>query len=1030
MERDVVYSFDKKSHIGIVLGEIQTNFNMSFVIDGTKDSCSMILWSKVDTQIEPYTIIYHKKTSTWWVVQHDKVERRQADNGFIYIHEIQLLGAIELFNARDLTDCAFNDKTYTINDFLKRLIKLSNLESFTDYNSNEPNEVVITSEILDTSKVVEFIKTFENYTLLSAIREFLDAYNSCAKLSFGCQELSDGTLYLYEIELEVLTKTGDRTLTSHNISHFDDVRETRTLDKESFGSCVVSNAENVISSLSKTFPTVGTIRPVATEYLLKAENAQIRLPSKVYKANWLKMCYVRFLVNVDYVDTSLGDDASYSGNLRVNPFDDNSIDTFLDNIKNTYVNVYINTNPSLAQDLDEDFEQNRARIKEEIRKAATVTLYEGTQIEPVSTSEQVIQAGTAPYVVYADYYAKNVGSRPFLLVDKKTKELLKDKWTGISWEKGSNIIDGFDGFEPVPNSGRNAYITIRNLKYTDLLVDDALPDVGQENFTPYEFYSFHHNYSGPGANFMQLQIRLSTTSYHPGFRDDIQWIVNYIPMSDIKIKVDNTRDRNDIQLFNQNGKITDNYALSKLLHSYANEISSDTITKYKCYKKLMDVPSVGSFVIDGNKTYVINNVSLTFTQNEYDATHFGYFIEGEFTMSQYCSTKSLMVNPNTNIRDYGIPQNYNVKRKQLYRDFYELNYAADSNANYNTPYIPTENIFHYTHTPNATNNYIAVMRMHYQRTINSNYYCYYQLETTRYNLDKMFYVILDFQDNNIIGYGAMNVWSGFVISGIFQGLTDTLVTPISYTDSKGQVKDIDIKLCTNEQITTVYGAYIEANSGQAGYSAYKTSGKTMYNYCCFIPAYIYNRVEETLSISEPNYKKDALEVPVFEYACQVDDTEEVLIGDNILKEYDDIDIVYFYSYMYGDNLTQDSIENSDYEGVTKTVTEVGPVTYTAYSLSQSCSIEYGTQVGAKKLEIKLYANTQLSTSNSAYIPDTWTNGTQQSFVSGKDYAIFRHAYNKRTDEETVDLLFICKKVKSSSIHSNALRLFINYYKLK
>ena len=34
----------------------------------------------------------------------------------------------------------------------------------------------------------------------------------------------------------------------------------------------------------------------------------------------------------------------------------------------------------------------------------------------------------------------------------------------------------------------------------------------------------------------------------------------------------------------------------------------------------------------------------------------GYYIDCEFTLSRKIAVKSLMTNPNTNIRDYGIPQ--------------------------------------------------------------------------------------------------------------------------------------------------------------------------------------------------------------------------------------------------------------------------------------------------------------------------------------------------------------------------------------
>lgn len=214
MNRDNVYIFDKKDKNKILLGEIQNDFNMSFVNDGTKDSWSTIVWGYEESEIEPYTIVWHEKTNTWWVVSNDKVERvLNEDGGFIYIHNLDLLGAIELLNARDLTDCGFNQGRYTIQEFILRLFKLSTFE----YNCP------ISNDYLDLNMKVNFVKTFENYTLLSALREFLDAYNCSAKLYFEFDSYYDDLLS--NAVLRIVPKTGDHSLSQHNIDDFDDVRE-------------------------------------------------------------------------------------------------------------------------------------------------------------------------------------------------------------------------------------------------------------------------------------------------------------------------------------------------------------------------------------------------------------------------------------------------------------------------------------------------------------------------------------------------------------------------------------------------------------------------------------------------------------------------------------------------------------------------------------------------------------------------------------------------------------------------------------
>ena len=210
------------------------------------------------------------------------------------------------------------------------------------------------------------------------------------------------------------------------------------------------------------------------------------------------------------------------------------------------------------------------------------------------------------------------------------------------------------------------------------------------------------------------------------------------------------------------------------------------------------------------------------------------------------------------------------------------------------------------------------------------------------------------------------------------------------------------------------------------YDAYKEDvGGTSYagdldNYSVFIDQYIYDEIDPSIVIEETYYNKDALEVPVFEYACQIDDSDDVIIGDNILKQYQKQTsgaFIYFYTYVEGDNLTQENcIDSQEIQGLTS------PLRYRVFN---GVNVEYDDAY-EKVLKVTLY-NAQIYD----ILEQTWSNGTQQDFTIGKDYAIFRHAYNLGTGEHIVDLMFIAKKVPSSNIlNNNLLTLFINHYKLR
>ena len=276
-------------------------------------------------------------------------------------------------------------------------------------------------------------------------------------------------------------------------------------------------------------------------------------------------------------------------------------------------------------------------------------------------------------------------------------------------------------------------------------------------------------------------------------------------------------------------------------------------------------------------------------------------------------------------------------------------------------------------------------------------------------MDKMLYVVCDFNDNNIIGYASQNVYSGFNITRVISGSTDNLNTPISYVDSKGEVKDIRIKFCNNEQLTTAYDEYLQQQSGGDTYEG------NLYNYSCFIPSDIYENMganDYTFIIEEPNYNKDAIEVPVFEYACQIEDSEDVLIGDNIFPSQKG-NVVYMYSFVMGENLNQNNVIADEH------------ITYS--SGSETATLENAAKItllDENTMRVRLFEKRY-------YFVDTMTFGddTDVNFVANKDYAIFRHTFDLTTNQETnVELVMIAKKVQPTLLNQ-VVDIIINHYKL-
>ena len=972
MNKDLFYIYDKLTLKRSELGECQSSFNMGLTIDGTKDTAKIIVWSYNGEEIEPNTICKHAKTDTWWVVKSDRVERQLNENGFVYVHNLQLLGAIELFNARDLTDCGFNQDTYTVREFIRRLLDLSNLEIYCGNFIGNPNFL---------NKKVDFVKTFENYTLLSALRELLDAYNMCAKLEFNEEDIDNET-YLEEGHLRLVPKTGDGSLQSHDISEFDGVKEIKTMNQDSFGTTVVSNAENVISSSSKTFPSAGSVKLSSTQRVIvddiKITDGVIRLPSKVFKGNWIKIVYPLRLVL--FVQGTITHIFEYTYK-RTNVSFENMVEYFAQKIYEDTGNQSV---------VDEFLEKVDETLLEKLNLASVSTLYNDNKIN--AYTGEIIRGENVPYL--ASFYFGDPNHDEFksvMFADKDVKNCLTDIRQAICWERGSNIISGFEMF-----SGGGV-----------LQVEPSSTD--------YKGISNVIQFTNDGIT-VTLSIGTQTLrDVHVGGTSlakqlsNISFIINYIPMADFKIKVDNDRDKRDIQLYNQNGRLTDGVALSKMLNSYATEISSDNITKTKVYYNFSDVPKVGSFVTTPNGDYVVNNVSMDFEQDESryaTPNEFEYFIDCEITMSKYVATKSMMVNPNTNIRDYGIPQQFNVKRKQLYRDYYNFDYVADESAD-NDYLLKPSIVFSFGDKPNEETNFICVMKLNYDELVDGAYNWYYQLETTTYQMSKMLYVVCDFNDNNIIGYSSQNTYSGFDISRVISGSTDNINTPISYVDSKGKVKGFNIKFCTKDQLTDAYDIYTLTHGGS-------NLDGSLYNYSCFIPGEIYDYVtvnNHAFAIIENNYNKDAIEVPVFEYACQIGDSENVLIGDNVFPSVVG-NVVYMYSFVKGEHLNQNNVIESEH------------ITFDGDNTATLENAVLFSLDGETKLNIRLVGERY-------YYTDDMNFGQYDDidFEPNKDYAIFRHTFDTLANEETnVELVMIAKNVQPIQVNSK-VELIINHYKL-
>ena len=1025
MKNDKIYYANKQTFRLYELGEIVAGFNMSFAIDGTKDSSKVEVWSMNGNVIDPYTIIFHKNTSTWWIATNDRVERYRNEEGYVYKHSLQIQGAIELLNARDLTDCGFYQNRYTIEDIFNKLIKLSSFEFPTP---------IITSGELNLDQNVDYVKTFENYTLLSALRELFDAYNCAIKLEFTYTEDSNQEYmgHITNAIFIVVSKTG-LTTNVINDSVFNNVKEIKNINKNSYGNVVMSNAENVISSKAKIYPSVGYVKLKSNEREINYNNAILRLPSNIYKVNYLQIVQ-RGTFYIRAKDGSWG----YLRTTFVYSDDEEDIKNELQKMM-AYVydpaeipSGYYSAYPQWAKDI---INANIDDIAHKIALSMRTTLYSGWRYDAINNLYIApndnpdfyfpMVRKKQPLAVESVYYGKCV------ICERNVRDTIQYKTGVCCYEKGKDTIEMFN------------FLSNNDLEYHTDFVGYGSTDYRVSADEPMFF-------DDVDSQNREVQMWFNPKSLNTINVENAAFRVNYIPMTDVKIKYDNSSTGNDLHLYNQNGKLNDSNSLSKLMLSYSKEIETDSITKYAEFNTFASVPSVGQRVIINDIIYVINNVSLDFYQNENNS----YYIVGEFSLSRSIAVKSLMVNPNTDIRDYGIPQQFNVKRKQLYRDFYELSKAYDSNAD-SDYYLYLDKVLNLTEMYKPYAEHTAVMKLTYSMLTGGNtsdddgtndpeYTWYYQLDSTVYYLKKAIYEVIDFKDNNIIGYSSMNSTSGFDVSKIFTGMAITINTPITYCDDNGEVESFEICMCNTIQLSNIYETYQGIIEQQQG----TTYDGRFINDFFFIPSEIYEGEVGNLygakdncdfKINELTYEKDATEVPVFEYSCQIDDSDTIIVGDNILDN-DENDMFYVYKIITTNSNTRDN-NNWDY-GLAYTFE-------TALVLNINSDNQHYSRTGnivkfeynGNYIEISLYqvVDYNYDTRQVIYrVGDSWQQLINNS--QGKDLIVCRLAVPNNYKTKLIrdynyvvakpDLMFIIKDIGNYQVDNNKIRIAVNHYKIK
>lgn len=935
--------------------DISSGFNIAYNLDGTLDSATIQVFNGEDYALETNTLCMLTFNRSWWVVKSDKKEYVNSETSNKWKHTIELLDPRHLLKSRSLVSCGFNKDRYTYQTFFDRLIALSNYE----------NATVSLGSVFNPNNKVKVIKSFDNYTLGKALDEFANSENAIHKVDY----IDSGNPYIY-----FLSKSGNNntiidldTDTKHKVASY--VNEE--MGNKDFASKVISNIENAISSVPQRYPLTGGKFLDSDAFELTKDNAYFKMPSKAFKVN--KLIIMPSVVICKY--KSVG--GSETDKKATRSFYAHSTQQILDILKAdmpelTSVNEY-----SLEEFSQAVFDVLRTELPID-KQEKLLTNRDG------STNPMFISENMSAKHDKQDWYFK------FKEGDNKITNFKCLDYTSGSMTNGTKIKEKKNAvfnFNASGGFGERSCVAKRRIAV----------DIENQTYT----------YIGVYASLLSPL--------------DTKFAVEYIPQSDMVMSYENGTKTKDITLFNQTGNFIDNFAVSKLVKSYATDISGNTHNYYTYYDKFFDILEVGrkvNKIINGKQELmVISNVSIDVINGDKYAVM--------YTLSKYSAVKSLMISADSQIRDYDTPQRNNVKRKQNYKDYIELSFSQ---------YVGTPDTT-YTHLSNLPNlltleskrkgsqvdyvAFIGIDNWHIDsETINPNAR-YFQIPTYAIYYDSSVSVVVDFNDNNIIGYDKSN--QGTIMEwdiskwNTFFGTTKRYNIPINYTASSGdfgELTQIEIKLADKSVIDSTFEYFRTFVVGldNQDYSDYNITEIAP------LSQKIFHEImgDHQVYLLEEHYNKDGLEVPFFQYTFQVGNTKDIKVGSRILvNPKSSVDKIFLYQF----HIRNDAmIDDSNFNEL-----EIESINGNEITIENACVIYYHENVRYMKIHFYSIATFNIQT---GAISNT-TNYTSQ--IENKNVEIVCASYENgvKSDSELIFAMNNCgKELTSESI----LEINVSNYK--
>lgn len=676
------------------LGNEEIENNKCFTIDGSGDSYKVNVYCNVELALKPNTIVLSRDEELndyWWVVQEDK--STLIDNG-LYLHELQLVGAIEWFKFKFCYTGTFYYHRYSYYEVMKKLLySLWNPKFFVFNLSN------FTSEFGSGKNNQKF--TFKGYTIRSALSEIEKALNVDFKLKFVTSKLSIEETLIGTTGNQSFDPTPDGTGAYYpgNISTTISPNYSKVVIKSvspSTASATISSYDSLTGAISISLKSARPNESVQVNLICTPEENVSDDKDNIY----ISEAYFDFIhknpsTNISYPINSLDEkyqisqfpNKSYASRV-IGRVSNVTSSTYMTYPTNGYINL-------VSENSIEVKNENACLILPFNIDRINLILFKMPDNSILGSVNALHESADKndKYILFKNN--DNTITYKFMLKEKFYYDNMdneEEKALTLWYEKGKNVIHNFYKF-----------LSLGDLYY-DVLGDNGKP-------------------------IYQVPKGISSKMFR----------VYYYPFIDEMLITNNNDITNDDVIYNQTCQNTDSVLAKEFINGYSESISIGTLTRCKYHNKESECFKCGDVFVKDNERYVVSSVSIDKYKD---------IVYAEYKLSKDYVAKTELISADGSIESYAIPQNNIIKRIQEYKTLIRFNDDIVENISY---YVP--NTFAISFLWTDRNDYAINAKC----TDSNNVNYYVGLQAANIETPKSTTSIFDFYDNNYCGFRVLEV---------------------------------------------------------------------------------------------------------------------------------------------------------------------------------------------------------------------------------------------------------------------------------